>query len=386
MRVSGKAFLAILLTLTPIVSLFTNNDAGAAQITDRNLTLMTSALNVGGSTPGGIVNHRFNFTLPTNATVGSIRFEYCTIASVEPCVAPRNMNATSATLAASSGLTGFTMGARTNNSITITRSPTSGSGSVSYTFENVRNPEGLKSDGITPEPNYTFFVRITTYDGANATGNIIDSGSVAASTASQIVLTGVMPESLVFCAGGSIPMNGNIPNCSGATSGAVTFNRLFSPEDTATARSEFAASTNALNGYSVSVSGPTMTMGASTIAAMQTAGAGVRGTNQFGMNLATNTTTTSTPAVGAAITPTSNTTDLRAQAMVDYNQPDVFKFVPAGEVIANSGNDSTPTPADGTAGPTNAQRYTASYIVNVAGSLLPGTYTTTLTYVCTANF
>lgn len=348
--------------------------------------MQTSALGVGGSTPGGIVNHKFDFTLPTSGNIGSIKFEYCTIASVEPCVAPRNMDAQSATLSAQTGITGFTMGTQTANSMIITRTAATGSGAASFTFADVQNPEGLKADNVTVEPNYTFFVRITSYDGSNGTGNIVDTGTVAASTATQIVLSGVMPESLIFCTGGTIPMVGDIPNCSGATSGEVSFNQLFSPEDTATAYSEFAASTNAERGYVITVSGPTMTMGSSTIAPMTTAGPGVRGTNQFGMNLVENTLTTSDPLIGADITPTSNTTDLRAQAMADYNQPDVFKFVPAGDVIANSANDATPQPDDGVGAPTNSQKYRASYIVNVAGSLLPGTYTTTLTYVCTANF
>ena len=110
---------------------------------------------------------------------------------------------------------------------------------------------------------------------------------------------------------------------------------------------------------------------------MSTAGAGVRGTGQFGLNLKANTTATSTVAIGAEIAPVSNGTDLRAQPAAGYNTVDNFKYV-SGDSVANS--------ASGGAGPTNAQIYTASYIVNVAGSQTAGTYTTTLTYVCTATF
>jgi hypothetical protein len=110
---------------------------------------------------------------------------------------------------------------------------------------------------------------------------------------------------------------------------------------------------------------------------MSSPATGVRGTSQFGLNLKANTTTTSTIAVGNDVTPAANGTDLRGQAATNYNTADTFKFV-SGDSVANSAN--------GGAGPTNAQIYTSSYIVNVAGSQTAGTYATTLTYVCTATF
>ena len=67
----------------------------------------------------------------------------------------------------------------------------------------------------------------------------------------------------------------------------------------------------------------------------------------------------------------------RAQALAGYNTTDIYKFV-SGDAVANSGNDVL--------GPTNAQRYTATYMVNVAGNQLAGTYATTITYVCTPTF
>jgi hypothetical protein len=90
-----------------------------------------------------------------------------------------------------------------------------------------------------------------------------------------------------------------------------------------------------------------------------------------------NTPDAVTPDVGTAITAASNGTDLRGQALAGYNTDATFKFTP-GENIADSAN--------GGAGPTNAQIYTVSYIVNVAGIQAAGTYTTTLTYICTATF
>jgi hypothetical protein len=110
---------------------------------------------------------------------------------------------------------------------------------------------------------------------------------------------------------------------------------------------------------------------------MGSATTGVHGVSQFGMNLKANTTATSTIAIGTEVAAASNTTTLRGQSLAGYNTVDTFKFV-TGDSVANSGN--------AVLGPTNAQIYTVSYIVNVPGSQPAGTYTTTLTYVCTPTY
>jgi hypothetical protein len=258
----------------------------------------------------------------------------------------------------------------TNGSPYVTRSSAAVGANVaaSYQLQTVTNPSAA---------NTAFFVRVASFASTDTTGSPTDTGTVAASTANDIVLTGTMPESLIFCTGGTVSTTAGIPDCSTATSGAISFNQLFSPTDTATATSQMAASTNATNGYSITVAGPTLTSGSNTIPAMSSVGAGVRGTSQFGINLKANTTATSTAAVGAEVAPVPNATSLRGQAATGYDTVDQFKFV-SGDSVANSAN--------GGAGPTNAQIYTASYIVNVAGSQTAGTYATTLTYVCTATF
>jgi hypothetical protein len=225
--------------------------------------------------------------------------------------------------------------------------------------------------------NSTFFVRISTYATIDATGGSTDAGAVTASTADPIILSGTMPESLVFCTGATVTTTLGVPDCSTATSGAISFNQLFSPTDTASASSQMAASTNAGSGYAITVNGPTLTSGANTVTAMASATTGVRGISQFGINLKLNTTATTTVAVGGEVAPVSNGTNYKAQAETGYNTVDTFRFVP-GDVVADSGN--------GGLGATDAQIYTASYIVNVPGSQAAGTYTTTLTYICTPTF
>jgi hypothetical protein len=350
------------------ITLFQSDVAHAAQITSRSLTLQPGASD-GGSKPNGVVNHFYAFTVPGGNSVGSIKFEYCTSAS-GTCTMPTGLVTTSATLNAETGITGFTINNSTNGAPYLTRTAAAVGTNVAATFRlnTITNPTAT---------NTAFFVRIATYTATNATGSPLDTGVVTASTATQIVLTGIMPESLIFCTGATVSLSGTIPDCSTATAGTINFNQLFSPVDTATATSQMAASTNAGSGYNITVAGPTLTSGSNTVAAMGTATTGSKGTSQFGMNLRANTTTTSNPAVGANVNPAANGTNYKGQPLTGYDTVDTFKFT-SGDSVANSAN--------GGAGPTDGQVYTASYIVNVSGSQPAGTYTTTLTYVCTATF
>jgi hypothetical protein len=375
MRVNGvrlsPLLVGVVLLLATVSVFLEGHIAHAAQITNRSLTLQAGAGGDGGSMPSGVVRHFFQFTLPAvgNPNVGSIQFLYCTLAS-GTCTTPTGLSTTSAALGTETGATGFTIVNATNGApyLTRTASAINAGTTVTYRLDTITNPSTT---------NQTFYVRVSTFASTNATGSPIDTGTVAASTATQIVLTGTMPESLIFCTGGTVSTTAGVPDCSTATAGTVSFNQLFSPTDTATATSQMAASTNAGNGYVITVNGATLTSGSNTITAMGSATTGVRGTGQFGLNLKANTTTTSTPAVGTEVAPAANGTNYKGQAATGYNTVDNFKFT-TGDTVANSAN--------GGAGPTDAQIFTASYIVNVAGSQAAGTYTTTLTYICTATF
>lgn len=355
--------------LSPLLSI---NSAYADQITARSLTLVAGATD-GGSMPGGVVNHLFTFSLPSSTNVGSIEFKYCTLAAGVPnpdtCVIPTGLVTTAATLGNETGATGFTMVNTTNGSPYLSRTSASAGGGVSYQLNGITNPT---------TPNETFYVRISTFAATDATGTKTDAGTVAASTATQIVLSGIMPESLVFCAGSTIGVNVLlVPDCSTAATGVINFDKLFSPTDTAGATSQMAASTNAGSGYSITVNGPTLTSGSNTITAMGTTAAGVHGVSQFGLNLKANTTTSTTPAIGIEVNQASNGTNYRGQAATGYATVDQFKFA-SGDSVAKSDN--------GGAGGTDAQIFTVSYIVNVPGSQPAGTYSTTLTYICTPTF
>jgi len=371
LRAVGLLSLATLLVFQ-FVGAFLTKPAYAAQITDRSLLLIAGTTD-GASEPGGIVNHKFSFTLPTAGTVGSLLFEYCTTAAdvgALTCIAPTGMSASAATFGNETGsaVTGFSMGTKTVNSFILTRTAAAvGANAVVRVQANsVTNPTTL---------HQTFFVRISSYATTDASGAATDRGTVAATVNEPIVLDGTMPESLVFCTGETIGLTASVPDCGTATSGVIHFNQLFSPTATATSTSQMAASTNAGSGYSITVNGSTLTSGANTVAAMASPAASTHGVSQFGINLVANTV--DTVATGLDIAPTSNTTNYRGQPLTDYGTADTFKFA-TGEAIANSGN--------AVLGGTDAQIYTVTYIANVPGSLPAGNYSTTLTYICTPTY
>jgi hypothetical protein len=371
-KIRKIAVIAVFLFGATVIPVIQSGLAYAAPLEPRSLTLQQGT--APGSQIGGVVNDYFAFTIPSvgNTTVGSIQFLYCTTAS-GTCYTPTGLSTTTATLTGQNGATGFSIdSAHVNGQPYITRTPvavTAGT-PVNYTLSGVTNPT------LTAQ---TFYVRISTYQNATLGGLVYDTGNVAAATALQIVLTGTMPESLVFCVGATVTVNGvsGVPDCTTATTGAVAFNNPFSPAATSIASAQFAASTNAGGGYSIAAYGTSMTNGSNPITALGALTPSEHGVSQFGQNLVLNTTATYNPAPGANISATSNGTNLRGQALTGYTTQDSYKFL-SGDPIANSG--------DGGLGGSDAQIYTVTYIVNVPGSQPAGSYQTTLTYICTASF
>jgi len=124
--------------------------------------------------------------------------------------------------------------------------------------------------------------------------------------------------------------------------------------------------TNAANGFTITVSGSTLTNGSQSIAAIGASSASVVvGTDQFGINLVANTT----PAVGADPSGTSPIGSVNSP----YDTADKFAFN-SGDPVASAGSFVNPT------------IFTVSYIANISSSVAAGTYTTTLIYSATANF
>jgi len=385
-------FVLATVVLTQILPL---SMANAVALSPRSLTLSSGSNGDAGAKVSGTVNHDFSFKMATpGSDIGSVRLQYCTTAAAVPagldCTTPPGLNTQNAgptppatALANQAGVTGFTIaGGSTNGNMILTRTHAvvSGSPTISFTLQNVTNPS---TNPITNSG--TFFVRVSVYASEDGTGTAIDSGTVAASTVTQIQLSGIMPESLVFCVGKTVAKTDGVPDCRTVTTGLITFNQLFSPSDTAFATSQMAASTNAATGYVVTVNGNTLESGGNSIAQMSSTAVPVHGIAQFGLNLVANTgigagavVYASAGAFGSAVDLAANGTNLKGQPVAaTYGVAEQFKYT-TGDPVAKSDNV--------VAGPSDSQIFTTSYIANVTGSQPAGTYSTTLTYICTPTF
>jgi hypothetical protein len=347
-----KIYFVKVISVAAMVVLGLPGIANSAQVAPRSLTL-------GNSQAGVATTHTLAFTVPTGGNVGSIKFQYCTTA-YGACAVPTGLVTTGASLSAQSGATGFTIVNGSNGSPYLTRSSSNINAStpVSYTLSGITNPTSANTE---------YWTRIYTYVSTDTTGASTDDGVVAWSTAQAITVSGVMPESLIFCVGTSGT------NCGNMTGSTVDLG-VFSPIATNTGTSIMSASTNASSGYVITITGTVPTSGLNTIAAMGTQVANSSGCSpscsssigvpQFGTNVVDN----ATPNVGAGVTGTGSGVGIGG-----YNVADSFRFF-NGDTVASAG------------GVTQSNLYTNSYVVNVGGDQAAGTYTATMTYICTATF
>lgn len=124
------------------------------------------------------------------------------------------------------------------------------------------------------------------------------------------------------------------------------------------------------SGYVVQIIGTTPAMGARTLANIPTAAASSQGTEQFGINLAANT---SPATFGANPVQVPDSSFSFGQATSGYATANNYQYN-SGDVIARS---------DESSGQTN---YTISYIANISNSTPGGSYTTSQTLVCTGTY
>lgn len=354
----GKQVTLTMAAFVMAVSLVPSTGVEAAQLTARKVTLSNSA--VGTVAAGQGVTYTFNFTPAASTAVQSMNIDFCTTASgtCDPAAAsgvPAGLSTTGAALSGTpTGLgTGGTWTGTftTNGRLRIANASSTGSaGAATVAFSGITNPSAV---------NTSFYMRITTYSDASFS-TPIDNGTVAASTANQITVSASVDETLTFCTGTS---GITTSSCTGATGATVSLGSL-TPSTTGSGTSQIGAATNAGSGYAITVAGTTLTSGSNTITALGSPTASTQGSEQFGMNLAANTT----PAVGQAPDGAGSAT-----ATANYATANSFKFTSGDTIASNATAD-------------NFRRFTVSYMANVGNTTEPGTYQTTLTYVCTATF
>lgn len=317
----------------------------AANLTNRRLNLSSSV-------SAASATYQLNFDIITAAILGSIEIQFCSNDPLidEPCTAPSDFDISGASLSSQTGETGFSVHANsTSNTVILTRSPALATAqAASYTFDNVINTSALG----------TQYIRLTTYASTDATGSFIDKGGIAYVINAQLTVTTEVPPILLFCVGITI-----VGNDCGNTSGSyINFGEL-SSSSTAKATSQMLAATNAQSGYSIILSGTTMTAGNTIIPAMNGGNSQI-GVSQFGINARQN----SVPSVG--LEPSGVGT---ASAGNGYGNTNQYTFASGDTIVTHPSSD-------------DARKFTLSYIVNAAKDQPAGRYTATISYICLANF
>jgi hypothetical protein len=310
---------------------------------------------ISDSTVSSVATHAISFSyLQTTTLVGSIRVQFCSNSPIpeESCTAPSGFDASARILSSQAGqITGFSIHPNSDaNNIILTRPPVFPTpGTSAYIFDTIQNPNIVGS----------YYVRLLTYGSSDATGTPIEEGGAVFAILPGLSINAEVPPYLRFCAAVTIT---NF-DCSTATSYFIDMGE-FVTSQTTKASSQFLAATNAEFGYSITISGTTLTSGNNTIPPLASPTSPAPGTSQFGLNLRSNTN----PAIG-----TDPVGPGTANAVPAYNVPNLYKFQ-NGETIV-----TVPTSNDN-------RKFTASYIINISGAQTAGIYATTISYMCLANF
>ena len=346
LRLRGNSWLATFGACL-VLFLFLISSVHAAPLLDRSVQVLDPKPSVNTS-------HTFAFFIQESNLVGSIGFEYCTNNPFfdDPCVAPAGLDVSTATLDSQVGETGFVMDglSSTVNRVVITRPPAvTNIGQTQYVFSNIINPSTLQEK---------VYVRITMHSSIDGTGPRTDQGAVVFVVSGSLDTRAYVPPHLTFCTGITVNLD-----CT-ATDGFYIDMGELSKNSANIGTSQYSAATNDMTGYNVSLFGVTMTAGNNTIPALTSPTASTPGTSQFGVNLRDNSTPdTGQEPFGPGI----------ATLSPSYSIPNNFKFV-SGDTLSSASTS------------TDFNRFTVTYLVNVAPNQAPGIYNATFTYIATASF
>lgn len=324
------------------------NGVNALELTNRTIQVSTAI-------PSANSTHSFSFGYQSPGMLGSMVFEYCDNTPIidQACNPPAGIDVTGATIVSQTGNTGFNIDAvdTTPNKLVINRVPAVPSAvtPASYSFSNILNP----SLG-----GQTIYVRISSYVSTDGNGPYTDNGSVAFSTVNTFNIGASVPPFLQICAAITVA-----PDCSSSSGDQINLGTL----STSAARfgqSQFAVGTNSISGYNTYILGTTLTSGNNTIPSLSLPTPSFPGNRQFGINLRNNTN----PNVGDDPFGTGSGT-----VSSGYNTPNLFKFSSGDPVVSSSL-------------PTDFNRLTVSYLVNINSAQPGGIYSSTFTYLVVGTF
>jgi hypothetical protein len=325
--------------------IFTSQAFAVIRFTDRSLSVYDN-------NPGVTTNYKVSFTYTTQTTIGSVDMLFCMDPiPTDPCDPPAGLDASHATLTGQSGETGYSISTQASNHLVLSRTPQAVGNTPSvYDFNGIVNPT---------DTSHSFSIRLSDYASNDASGTLVDLGSVISEITEGIVLETQVPPMLIFCVGQQVSQD-----CT-SSSGYYSDLGTLDPGNTLKASSQMAAGTNASGGYVITANGTTMEAGTHVINALASPTVSAAGNSQFGINLVAN----NNPNVGSD--PDGNSTN--AVVSPGYDVANQFMFHD-GDEVAGAPNVSL------------IRRFTVSYIVNVPPNLRAGVYTTTITYICSGRF
>jgi hypothetical protein len=408
----ATSVLLTLILLAPAV--LTQSAYAAGQFSPRKLTMSSQAAggistDANGATVakgsggnGAFAKHTYDFTTATTGAIQSVLLQYCTTPLLDTtCTAPTGMDAsTVATIAAQSGVTGFTLDTTTSvttgNYFTsfpcvsrahcITLQRTGGASVPSATALDLAFGQGAGTDWIkNPTSLGTFYVRIYTFSNTTyTTANMIDEAAVAGSVNTDIDLTAKVQEKLNF----SVAGNPSAPGVSCTALSGVGTEQLGDTNGVLDAtlawatNSYFRLSTNANGGTLVQYSGDTLKTagGTNSIAPIgATAVLSTPGTEQFGLGIDSSDTQGSN---GYSFT------NLVAAAQYNSSQGNINTPTIAAKFAFLTSSVTTPVTIASAPGGTTVSCDTGSvrYVGNIATTTKAGVYKTTIAYIAVATF
>ena len=322
--------------------------AKAASLTALSDTMSSSKISTASS-------HIIRFTTPTGASdnTDTIIITF-----------PSDFNFTSKTIGTVTFTHGATTGAESTETLAASPSATDWGAVFSGTQNRVLTLTA-PTDGVGAASVAASDKVIITYDSSNSTnastattylisisGTFGDTGDITVNliTDDQVAITASVTQSLSFA------ISDNTTEFGTLSTSAASYADNSAGNSTEVESHTLIASTNAQNGYSVTVNGATLTSGANTISAIgSTNTASSTGTEQFGLRM------TATGGSGTVTVP---------YAASGF----AFDTAAFPDQVASSSTSSAST------------TYSVRYLANIAVGTEPGSYSATLTYVATANF
>jgi hypothetical protein len=340
-------------------------------------TMTAAKLTLSDPRPSTSATDTFTFTPASVTTVKSVKFLYCdsAVGTCTPGTAGSN--------GIPAGIITNTAGAPTVSSLgsagswTTDGSPSTGQVIISNaTNTGAPSAASVALPTITNEsPTGTFWIRMSTFDTASAGGTLIDTLTIAATTAGGVLISATVNPTLTFAVAGlaaGFNFKGAVSTsagCGTATATAVPFPTNMLPATNYICGQSLTTSTNAQSGYSVVLRGT------------HASGNFLKGTPTT-IDITDSTGSNATPAVFG--TPTEGFGYTSSDGVLSSGTTTRFS---ADDTYAKVGNNSATTEEVAyNATPVSAQVINIGYQIRFAGTTEASTYTGTVLYTCTATF